>query len=212
MKNPNYKTLALLLAPSWLSGLLVGLAALVGAAGTALLVRFPGSSLQQELFTLKNTGALPSASDTYQTLTGRLAQNTIISNLPLFLFWAGLGLIVYFLAVGIYAAMQDVAEVRDEMGYVNDPRHQLVREAIEQMLLRVVAVACWIAYLQLFLKVVLPYGLAAAQVAGGGDSPALGLGYGLLAFIVLAAGLHLQVIFLRLSFLRARLFGGATYS
>lgn len=212
MKNPSSKALTLLLTPSWLSGFVAVVATLVVVVGTIIITRLQGSSLQKDFFVLDNANNVPSASETYQSLTSNLATNPIISNLPLFLFWAGLGLVVYFLATSIYSALTEVAEVREEMGYVNDPRHQLVREAIQQMVLRVVTFAVWIVYLQVFLRMILPYTMAAAHVAGTNLSSLNGVEYGAIAFVVMILSLHLHTVLLRLAFLRPRLFDSSTYA
>ena len=194
----------LLLQPSWLSGLIAIIASLATLAVAIVVSNYEGSSLQQELFSARQGG--PITSFNFQAVTDNLARNSVISNMPLFLFWAALGVIVYLFATSIWAAFSHAEELREEMEYVNAPRQNLVRTAALHAIVRLAALGLWIAYLQLFLKVLLPYVLAAAHVAAVGLSLA-NFAYSFLALFVLFVGLQVHVIFLRLVLLRLRAFG-----
>ena len=65
---------------------------------------------------------------------------------------------------------------------------------------------CWLGYIVLFAKLVLPFCLVAFHLAFDGRH-AINWQYGLLALAVLTAAFHVHVVFIRLLYLRARLFG-----
>lgn len=207
MQNPNAKKIWLVLTSSWLSGLAVVVTGLVIVVGTLVIANYQGSSLQQQIFEARQ--GVGETGFNLQTITDNLARNTFISNLPLFLFWAGLGVIVYLFATSMWGALAQAEELREELEYVHAPRHQLVQNTLLHLAVRLAVLLLWLGYLQIFLKVLLPYCLAAAHVAATTQARLSGIGYGFLAFMVLLVALQAHVIFLRLVFLRRRLFGSA---
>lgn len=207
MKNADIKQLWLALVPSWLSGFAAGLTSLAVATWTIAISNFRGSNLRQELFEARHSGVAMSTFD-FKTITNNLARNHFISNMPLFLFWAGIGVIVYFFAVSIAGAFSNAIEMERELAYVHAPRQRLVRTAALHTILRLVMLGVWIVYLQVFLRILLPYSLGAAHVAA---SSALlnGVAYSVLAVVVLFVALQIHVVMLRLIFLRTRIFGSS---
>lgn len=201
------KQIWLLLQPSWLSGLIAGFASLAVVGGMVIVSNYQGSSLQQELFEAK-AGQSTASVLGFRTITDNLASNSVVSNLPLFLFWAALGVIVYFFAVSLWEVFGKAEELREELDYVNAPKKHLVRTVILHLLVRLLCLGIWLAYLQLFLRVILPYVLAAAHVAAVNLVSASGIGYTLLALAMLFVALQAHVVFLRLVWLRLRVFGG----
>src|SRR4051812_19190845 len=82
-----------LLSPSWLSGLV----AVIGSLGIIALIlaslNFHGSSLQQVLDAHRtiNTGV----TSNFKAVDDKLSSSTLLSNIPLFIFWAAVGFIAY---------------------------------------------------------------------------------------------------------------------
>ncbi|HVW23108.1 MAG TPA: hypothetical protein VHB51_01305 [Candidatus Saccharimonadales bacterium] len=205
MKNPGVKTLRILFQPSWLSGLVDGLVWMVVVVGGLASTHFVGSSWQLGLFNLGS-----SSSSTYQQLTAQVKDNRLIGNLPLFIFWLGMGLVVYYLAVAVYEAFHNVVEVREEMDYVNVRRQQLLRAAGEQLAARLISLVVWLIYIALFFKQLLPWVLTELRAASVSIT-AHTIEMAVLAAAVLVVGLHLHTIFLRLVVLKERVFSRATY-
>ena len=206
MQN-SLKQIWQVLTPSWFSGLVAATTSLIAVVGTIVVTNYEVSSLKQQIFEAKNSGG-PVPGFDYQAITSHLAQNQLISNLPLFLFWAALGVVVYLLATSLWGWLAGAEELREEMDYVNAPKKWIVRTILVHLLVRLVVVLVWVAYLELFLKVLLPYVLAAAHVAATNLVSVSGLGYGLLAIIVGFVAVHVHVVLLRLLVLKVRVFGG----
>lgn len=194
------------LTPSWLSGLVVFVISLAAVGGTIVITNYEVSGLRQEIFEVRNSGAVQGFD--YQAITSHLAQNQLISNLPLFLFWAGLGVVVYLLATSLWGSLANAEELREEMEYVNAPRKWILRTLLVHLAVRLVVVLLWAAYLRVFLNVFLPYVLAAAHVAATSLSVS-SIGYALLALAVGFVALHAHVTLLRLLLLKVRAFGGS---
>ena len=205
MQN-TLKQIWVLLQPSWFSGLVAGFLSFGVIVATVIISNFQGSSLQQEIFEAKAGHASDSVIN-FKAVTDNLASNSFISNLPLFLFWAALGVIVYLFATGLWGGLSKAEELREELEYVNAPREKLLKEGFISMLIRMLCLGLWIGYLEVFLKVLLPYALAAAHVAAVNLASFTGIGYVLLAFAVLFVALQLHVVFMRLVWLRLRVFG-----
>jgi len=205
MQNEDLKHLWQALLPSWLSGFVVALASVVIVVGTIFATQLHSSTFGLELFNARQAGAQASSFD-FKSITDNLAQNQVISNLPLFLFWAGIGVVVYFFAINIAGAFGSAVEMEREMAYVHAPRQRLIRNAALLTVARLLTLGIWLIYLQVFLRLLLPYALGAAHVATA-SGLLVGTLYAVLAAAVLIISLHLHVVMLRLIFLRTRLLG-----
>ena len=209
MQNSVFRQLWQVLTPSWFSGVAAIVTSLVAVLGTIIVTNYQGSSLQQQLFEAKTSGGSAAGLD-YQNITNNLAQNHVIGNLPLFLFWAALGVIVYLLATSLWGGLSNAEELREELDYVNAPRHWIVRTVLVHLLVRLVVVLVWVAYLQLFLKVLLPYVLAVSHVAATNSLSLSGVGYAVLGLAVAFVALQAHSVLLRLFLLKVRVFGDAS--
>lgn len=206
MQN-TLKQIWILLQPSWLSGFI----AVAGSAGvviaTLIISNYQGSSLQQVLFEARTGHTITSALG-FQTITDNLASNPFVNNAPLFLFWAALGVIVYLFAITVWGVLSKAEALREELDYVNVSRRELLKQAVANLLIRLTCGALWLGYLELFLKIIFPYALAAAHVAAINILSLSSIGYALLGFIILAIAVQVHTVFLRLIWLRLRLLGG----
>jgi len=194
------------LLPSWLSGLVAGVVSLAAVAGTIIVTNYEVSGLRQEIFEAQNSGTAVQGFD-YQAITNHLAQNQLISNLPLFLFWAALGVVVYLLATGLWSGLANAEELREELDYVNAPRQWILRTILIHLTVRLMVLVLWVIYLQIFLRILLPYALAAAHVAATSLLSFSGIGYALLALVAGLLAIHVHVVLLRLLLLKVRVFG-----
>jgi hypothetical protein len=200
MKHSNLKRIEVLLSPSWLSGLIVGFIWVVVVVAGLVSTHFSGSLWQKGLFHLGERSG-----ETYQQLTSQVSDNRLIDNLPLFVFWLGMGIVVYYLAAAIYEALHQVAEIHEELHYVHVRRQELIRAAIEQFAVRFVAVTIAFIYIAAFFKKLVPYALAGLRHASLDPLHAVWVA------LLLLVGMHVITVLVRLMFLRERLFSSAVY-
>lgn len=197
-------SLDLLFKPSWLSGLVIVLVSLGLILGTVLSVQYQESSLR--LLRAENTQP-HTLSTGYKTIDTNFSTNTAIGYIPLFIFWAGIGLIVYSFTMAAVNAVRNAAELEAETHYVNVNRQALLLHAAERVILRFVVLVAWLLYIKFTLHVILPYALAVAYAATGSIGYLASVGYILWGISLLCIGLHLHIILMRLFVLRPRLFG-----
>lgn len=175
--------------------------------GVIVISQYQSSELRQELFEAHQANTVTSTFG-FKTITDNLAQYDIINNAPLFLFWAGIGIVVYFFAVSIMGALSSAVEMEQELEYVNAPRERLIKAAALKTVIRLVLLGLWLAYLQLFLHILLPYVLGAAHVAAT-STRTVGMLYAMLAVGILFLSIQGHVTLIRLVALRTRIFGSA---
>jgi hypothetical protein len=204
------KLLTSLLTPSWLSGLLVVTISAVAIVGTVGMNYYSSHGLQG-LFNLHGIGSNASVSSTSQELSTNFSASTAVSDIPLFIFWAGVGIIVYSLASNIVSALRDVVDIGEELNYVNVNRRTLVRTAFGRLAIRVVILGVWFAFLRYTTRVILPFVFSITHVSTGHVSTVMAIGYPAAAIGILIICLHIHTILLRGLLLKPRLFSQARY-
>lgn len=194
-----------LLKPSWLSGLVVVVASLAIVFGSVAYLHYSGSSWQLLLSNQQQHEVESNSVALEQEVTG----NVLVSNLPLLVFWAGVGMIVYSFIIALGDIFRNVVELKEEMHYVHANRKSLLGQAILHLVLRAIFLTIWVIYVQYSIHILLPYVIALAY-AGSGD---IGLIYNMTylagAVVIAAISLHLHTVLLRLLLLKPRLFGQA---
>ncbi|MDB5185022.1 MAG: hypothetical protein JWN38_830 [Candidatus Saccharibacteria bacterium] len=205
MKNKQYELekIGQTVLPSWLELVLIGLIT-VAAGLYAFISKLVDSNndVQGGVSLLGST-----TTSTVQSITDKLAQNNFISNLPLILFWAAIGFVVYSSAVRIYTTFSNAEELREEMDYVNSSRQSLIKDAVLRVILRLTAVVIWAFYVKLFFAVIAPYALTCLQITLNTSDITERLAYGVLGFAVMMVGLHFHIVLVRLISLRSRMLG-----
>lgn len=186
-----------LLKPSYLSAALAGGSAII-ITGAAIVSRLYWSSgwLADTLRTIRDSNKY--------VLDGHTGSgDSPINKILLFVFWACVGLAIYFLAVGIVRAVGEVRELEEESSYLHNDRRAIMRNFVTRFLIRVGALVLLLVVVWLYLREVLPYVLSATKLSGVTAQSLLTYvaGFGLL--IVMA---HLLTILLRALALRPRLF------
>jgi hypothetical protein len=205
----NNKNIALLITPSWVVNFVAVSIAVLLTGAVIVLSRYQGSELRQQIFETQQSSAPTQSqaiSTTFTSVGDYIANNKALSNMPLLFAWACAGLLVYFLAISIAKFFGTAVDVHDELEYVHVSRQQLLREALLHLTIRVAAMVGWLLFIELSLKVFVPYALACANIAAQSLS-ITSVGYGFLAAVVLCFDVYLHAVFLRLIFLRPRLFG-----
>ncbi len=145
--------------------------------------------------------------DSLHLLVQDVLGNNILNRILFFVFWGCIGLIVYVLIYSLSAPLSSLLHYQTEKHYKNVNPERFTREAVQRGILRFSAVVGWGIYWLFFLKYLLPYTVLSSQIALSYLHGLSSLLYGLLALVLLGAGIHLHLVFWRLAWLRVRLFG-----
>lgn len=205
--DTDSRLLTMLVTPSWLSGVVAVVGALGIIIGTMLSAQFEGSSLQAEYLKYQSTASPANYNDATDNFFG----SGFINNLPLLIFWALIGVVVYLFAVSIFNAVRHTAELKGELEYANVNRRSLLMQAGMHLAIRLVALIVWVAYINFFLHQIVPYCMAATLAGMSQITTWQGIGFIILAAVVLVLAIHLHAIMLRLIVLRPRIFTKALY-
>jgi flagellar biosynthesis protein FlhB len=209
--NLDARLFGILLSPSLLSAFVSIVLSIGLVAFSIVSSRYKGSSTRL-LFLNFNADQSHQSHSSAQAIGRTLDSNKFISNLPLLLFWCLVGFVVYMFAVNIFGAVQRAAELGDELNhFTNMNRGQIIRESLEKLGIRLVVIVVWIPYILLFFHHIVPYVIGLALAASPNLASAAGVGYVILAPVVLAVSLHVHTVLLRLLVLRPRLFSHALY-
>lgn|GEM_PF-1266804 len=208
--DDNHKLFVILLNPSWLSGLVAAIASLAVMMTTVIALHFPGSSLQLLLDDHKGSAA-PSLSTGSLTVSNNFSSNQLISDIPLFVLWGCVGLLVYSLIISIANALGGVGELMVELNFTHVRRWRLLGQELSRLLIRIVVLVGWVLFTEITIHTILPYVIALTQFASGAVGIVNTVLDTFLAFVVLTVCLHLHVILLRLLMLKPRLFGQTDY-
>lgn len=186
-----------LLTPSYLSATL--------AIGSTLLLI--GSALVSRLYWSDGwiASSLQTISESNNYIfAGRTGSgDSTINAVLLFLFWACVGLAVYFLAMGVVRAASELGQLEREVNYVHSDRRAVMRTFVGRMLIRLLSLAMLFAVASLYVKIALPYALSVARSA----KPTIASGLEVvLGGIFLILILHVVAVVLRAIALRPRLF------
>ena len=204
--------LILLLTPSAFSGFIDVVTGIAVTISTIIISSFQSSSFQQELFNYRSGQTANNLTYGSQRINQGLDSNLLLSNLPLLLFWALVGTVIYLFATSVVGALRNAAEFQDELEFVNADRNDLLKTAIFQLSIRLGVVFVWIFYIRFFFHSLLPYSIAAAHAASSVGLVSInGLAYALLAFLVLVIGMHIHTVFFRTLLLKPRIFTKAYY-
>jgi hypothetical protein len=194
------------LKPSW-SVNLVGIALGILLTGFIIGVNgYQSSGLHQNLlgvnwhesFAVEQRASL-------QTISENLAHNQVIGTAPLFLVWAGLGLMVYLFTMKIVRGFGAAINLREQMGYVHTSKSDIMKEALTSLGIRIGALIVWFVVLKITLSLLLPQMIAFASNANKLDLQAL-----LHALLAVALGyfiVYVHVVCFRFILLRRRAFG-----
>lgn len=203
MKNKQFLRL---LTPSWVVNVVGGAVGLMTTAAVILLTIYESSALRFQIFDVQSRNIVDQQQGIYANITLEAEQSSFIGSLPLLITWACIGLMVYFFAVAIAKSFGQAVALKEQMNYVNASKSSIRKEALTSLGIRLLATVGWFLFIQLSIKVLVPYSLAAASAAATGFS-VQAVGYAVLAVIVLYATVVVHAIFLRLVVLKPRLFG-----
>jgi hypothetical protein len=210
LSEHNRTVLGYLVRPSWLSGFLAVVVSLSVVIGIIIASHYNGSTLQQ-LFDAHTTATNTSVSSTSEAVSNNFSTNVIVSDVPLFIFWAGVGLVVYSLAANIVKALGGAVDLEEEMHYVNLNQRELLRTQGERLAIRIAILLLWLVFMRYTAHVILPYAISLVHVSIESRGSLAGSGYPLAAICLLAVCLHLHTIFLRMLLFKPRVFWQSAY-
>jgi len=201
----EWDLLGILLTPSWLSGIISAVAGIAVAVVPITLSHYRGSGVEFEYLQYH------SGQSSFSAVSHGLLSNSVVANLPLIIFWALLGLVVYQFAMSTFRAIQNAAEVTAQLTYVHASRSKLMALALTHLLIRLGVAVLWLPYILVFFHQLLPYCISAALAGSAEISTVNGPLYIGLAVVVMTAAVHLHVVLLRLLLLKPRLFTSNLY-
>jgi hypothetical protein len=208
----RFYLIKLLLLPSVLSiGVCTGLAAVTVAATAWAYIR-DNQLFYDYLFGVHGFSTLlVQESDGLLVLRNAVFSSNLTYYILILLCSLIVGLLVYVLLEGLRLATQETAMTWRQMHLSSSAYTQTARQNLARQLLRIAALAGWALYTIIFVTTLLPTSMVLARA--GTDSIGMSMAWGwvnvLQSFALLAVGLHMHVIFARLTALRPRLFGGA---
>ncbi len=209
--NHRFRLLGMLLRPSILGGsfsLLFAVALLV-REGWSYVHHQPALYIQlmQQLglsdLTVASASSKPS-------IASMLLGNAVAYQVMLLLCAAGVGLLVYALLRGVGGVVHESSAALNDLRYHGMPRHLTASVPFTRFVLRLLSIAGWAIYTVLFFNLIIPFCIlltkdGAAQFVQSAVAGGLKVG---LAVILLVVTTHVHAVFMRLCFLRLRIFGG----
>jgi len=192
------------LAPSWLSGLVVVLAGLIITVGALITFSLNNSALKQDLI-----GWEQSHTNTGLSLTGQSLQAvspTLANSWPLILVWAVVGLVTYVIAAAIIRFILETIQLSRQLDYVHANRRLMVENIIEHLVMRLVAALLLLTLVLLFVYHTLPYVISACRTSVSYSWSLNGARYAAISFILTALCTYAGSILLRLTIGKKRVF------
>jgi hypothetical protein len=197
------------LEPTLFSGLATALVACL-VMFVQYFSKFGSYSLYGYVFGTDSSIALiQSADSSIKAVTDTVFGNTDLNKVLFFGFWMLVGLCIYVILSSFIKGYEEISDFIHEWGYVHALRKRLAENVLTRIAARAVIAIIGFFFILLFLRFLLPLARLCTIVAGGQLTSLNGILYALLAFSILWLSLHVQVVLLRLFFLRVRLWGTA---
>ncbi|MEK7594499.1 MAG: hypothetical protein AAB436_02590 [Patescibacteria group bacterium] len=201
------KVIELLLTPSWLSGMIAIVLALVISGGAIIAFEIHNDSLTQQLLSWQQDKPEKPLTTPDQIVVAE--KPTLQSSWPLLVLWSLMGLVVYAIAAWIIHSIAKAAEVRESLKYVNAKPDALLTTTAEHLVLRILGSVVLVSFVVVFWKVIIPYSITAAHAAAADLLSLEGVLYGLLSFSLVVVSAHALTIALRLALGTVRVFHDA---
>lgn len=205
LSSQDRELIGKILTPSWLSGLIAVVAGLTICIGVVAVFHYNDTSVQKQIIAWQQSRPQRQLTTPDQTL----AENdkpTLSGSWPLIVIWSLIGLGVYSIAAYIVHSIQSAKQLRDSLDYANVQRETVIRDTIEHLVIRFIALILFVLSCSLFVNRVIPYSITAARVTAIDILSVSGLLAAILSFASVAISLHLLTILLRLTLARTRVF------
>ncbi|MEK7599784.1 MAG: hypothetical protein AAB462_02005 [Patescibacteria group bacterium] len=204
LSTDDRKVIELLATPSWLSGVITIVVALLISGGALLVFAINNDSLTQQLLSWQQDTPQPALTTPDQLV--QTQKPTLGSSWPLLVLWSLAGLAVYAIAASVIHSIARAAEVRESLNYTNIKPKLLLTTTAEHLILRVIGSLLLVGFAVAFWKLIIPYSITAAHASAADILSIEGILYALLSFSVVVVNLHLITISLRLSLGTVRVF------
>jgi hypothetical protein len=199
----DIKYMRAVLAPSWLSGLVVVLSGLIVTAGAIITFSLNNSAFKQDLIGWEQSHANTGLSVTGQSL--QPVNPTLANSWPLILVWAVVGLVTYIIAAAIIRFILETIQLRQQLDYVHANPRLMVEYIIEHLVMRLIAALLLVTLVMLFVYHTLPYVISASRISV--NSWSLNAApYVAISFILTALCAYAGSILLRLTLGKKRVF------
>jgi hypothetical protein len=209
LSQEDRRSLGLLLTPSWLSGLIAVVAALIISAGVIIAFEVNNSALQQQLIAWEQTKPQPALTQPGQSLPEN-DHPTLQGSWPLLLLWSLVGLLVYIIVAAFIHDLNRAKELRDSLNYVNARPQAALATTAEHVVLRIIAAAVLVVFAAFSLREIVPYCITAAHASASDFWSVDGGLYALLSFALIAISAHVLAVLLRLALGRPRVFSSGS--
>lgn len=188
-------------APSFMSGLVTGLIAVIITVTVLTPYLYRGSYLEQYGEVLRR---YPGGwTDTFRSISNQLNSNELVANISLFCAWAVVGLAVYYLFLMFLSMMSAVLNFRSLLEIRGANRREIIIGATERLAVRVGGLIGLALFAHVSFAFLVPVILT--LIAASFTAPWVwGVLYIGAAVAFLLAALHVAVLLLRLIFLRPR--------
>ncbi len=161
----------------------------------------PHSSALNQAFYLFHNEFIAS----YNKLASKLAENRIINDLPLILFWVLVGVAVYFVVIEIIKSVNSTIELADDIKETKVSKRQaILKETGIRSLIRAVTVIVWYIYLRLFILKFIPLDLSYINRFATSRTVSNAINFILIAIVLLVL-LHINTVIFRFIALKRRL-------
>lgn len=151
---------------------------------------------------------LGDAPDVVTALTNSLLAKPFMYNALVFVVAILIGLIVYLVLQGITYVLAGLLGGVADMQEADEKSKKIIGvEFGTRIGVRVVTLIGWFVYWVFFIKILVPFCIFSTYIAINNFLMPQNWLYGLIAFTLLIAGLHMHVIFMRFLLLRPRLYG-----
>lgn len=198
------RLLSVVIKPSWLSNLVAITIGLGVSVGTLIAFSINNSAIHRQLVSWQQSQpveAIYTANKTFEA-----TEPSLVNSWSLFLVWAVIGIGVYLIAASIVRSLGRAEEMRESLEYVHARPGTLLKSTAERIGVRLVSAIMLAVLIKLFFSMVIPYSILVAHASTVDPVSFAGAAYALLSFSIVAFTLHLQVILLRLTLGRTRVF------
>lgn len=204
MKDTNTKNLVKVLEPSTLNLTLIILVTVVFSVVAYIASIRPKNSLLNQIFFFFHNEAATS----YNDLANKLSSVRIINDLPLIVFWALLGTIVYIIVMDIYHGFTEAMNLAEEWNYKNLKKEPFIKDLIAHSIVRILSLILLSVLIKIIISMVVPLDLSYIHKYASYKTNSSAIDVVLIALLVILI-LHVVTILIRMVLLRVRVFSGA---
>lgn len=207
----QFRLANLLLTPSILSAIVTITSAVVATAYSGWSYINDAELFYDYLFgPLGVVTALLSTPDPFMILRIAIFNNPLTYNALILLCAIIIGFIVYEILESSQRVVRESTTVWYELHSPTPEARQAMYDTLVRLCVRTAGFVGWMLYTLLFINILAPFCLVLLQVGIDDIASSMLTGwlYGFIAYALLALGLHLHIVFLRLCLLRPRIFGG----